>query len=230
MRIAIIGGHGKVALLTAPQLVDAGHQVVSFIRNPDQAGEVEATGARPVVLDVETAQESDLVTALEGVDAVVFSAGAGGGNPERTVAVDRDAAIRSMRAAQRAGTRRYVMVSYHGAGRVNTVPSSDPMHTYQEAKREADVFLASTELDWTIVGPGTLTLDPSPHGVTPAAPEGQKPSGSRDTSRALVAEVLVAVLGDQRSVRRTLDFTDGTTPIGDWLGQVEQGQVPGRQD
>jgi hypothetical protein len=38
------------------------------------------------------------------------------GSPERTYAVDRDAAIRSIDAAVAAEARRYVMVSYFGAG------------------------------------------------------------------------------------------------------------------
>jgi len=46
-RITIIGGHGKVALLTAPLLASAGHEVTSLIRNPDHADDVTASGARP---------------------------------------------------------------------------------------------------------------------------------------------------------------------------------------
>lgn len=233
MRIAIIGGHGKIALLAAPQLVDAGHQVTSLIRDAAQSADIEATGAKPLVLSLEDAQESDLVEAFEDMDAVVFSAGAGGGNPERTIAVDRDGAFKAVRAAQRAGVDRFVMVSYFGAGRVNLVPSSDPFHTYQEAKHEADLFLAASELDWTILGPGTLTLDPSPHGVTPARPAATagspEASQSRATSRELVAEVIVAVIGDDRASRRTLDFTDGGTEITTWLDEVVAGDVPGAQ-
>ena len=45
-RIVMIGGHGKVALLAAPLLVEAGHEVISLIRNPDQADDV-AAGIRP---------------------------------------------------------------------------------------------------------------------------------------------------------------------------------------
>ena len=52
-RIAIVGGHGKVALLLSPILVGEGHRVTSMFRNPEQGEDVRATGATPVVLDVE---------------------------------------------------------------------------------------------------------------------------------------------------------------------------------
>ena len=54
-RIAIIGGHGKVALHLSSLLTDEGHSVTSFIRNPDHAGDVAESGATPSVLDVENA-------------------------------------------------------------------------------------------------------------------------------------------------------------------------------
>ena len=59
-RIVMIGGHGKVALLAAPLLVEAGHEVVSLIRNPDQADDVVAVGATPLVLSVEEADVAEL--------------------------------------------------------------------------------------------------------------------------------------------------------------------------
>ena len=51
-RTVIIGGHGKVALLAAPLLAEAGHDVVSIIRNPDHAEDVRAAGAETLVLDL----------------------------------------------------------------------------------------------------------------------------------------------------------------------------------
>ena len=103
MDIALIGGHGKVALLAAPLLVEAGHTVHSVIRNPEHADEVEATGARAVLADIETLDERGWDELLRGKDAVVWTAGAGGGAPERTRAVDHDAAVASMDAAERVG-------------------------------------------------------------------------------------------------------------------------------
>ncbi len=114
-RIVIIGGHGKVALHLARILSDRGEQVTSAFRNPAHADDITATGARPVVADIEQLDTAALADRLAGHDAVVFAAGAGGGDPARTYAVDRDAAIRVIDAAGQAGVRRFVMVSYFGA-------------------------------------------------------------------------------------------------------------------
>ena len=87
-RIVILGGHGKVALLAAPLLESAGFAVDSVIRDPAQVPDIEQVGANPVVLDIEHASTAELAALFAGAAAVVFSAGAGGGNPARTRSVD----------------------------------------------------------------------------------------------------------------------------------------------
>ena len=82
-RIAIIGGHGKVALHLARQLTGRGDEVTSIFRNPEHEGDVAATGATPLVLDLEAVDTDSMAAALEGHDAVVWSAGAGGGSSAR---------------------------------------------------------------------------------------------------------------------------------------------------
>ncbi|GHG58260.1 NAD-dependent dehydratase [Sinomonas cellulolyticus] len=214
-RIAIIGGHGKVALLLAPLLVERGDEVTSIIRNPDHAAEVEATGAAPVVADVETLDEAALAEILAGHDAVVWSAGAGGGNPARTMAVDRDAAIRSMKAAADAQVPRYLMVSYLGARPDHGVPESNPFFHYAEAKAAADEHLRGTSLDWTILGPSALTLDPGTGRIALAGPE-----DARSVSRADVAAVVAAALREPRTVHQFVGFNQGDTPIDEALASL----------
>ncbi|MDR5699689.1 SDR family oxidoreductase [Agromyces aerolatus] len=204
--ILIIGGHGKVALRLERLLAERGDRVDAVIRNPEHASDVEAAGAKPVVADIELLDVDGLAELLSGHDAVVWSAGAGGGNPARTVAVDRDAAIRSMAAAERAGVRRYVMVSYFGSPD-RSVPEDNAFHTYAEAKADADEHLATTGLDWTILGPGQLTDEPGSGAIDVAADE------SGPVSRQDVAAVAAAALADDRSIRRTIRFTSGGTPI-----------------
>jgi uncharacterized protein YbjT (DUF2867 family) len=213
MRVTIFGGHGKIALLLAPLLVEAGHEVTSVVRNPDHVADVEATGATALVSSVEDADTAALTELLSGQDAVVWSAGAGGGDPRRTYAVDRDAAIRSMDAAVAAGVGRYVMVSFSGSTTDHLVPEDNPFRHYQDAKIAADEHLRGTDLGWTILAPGTLTLEPGAASVNPDA-------AFRDgdtSSRELVAQVALAVLGDSRAAGRTLVFGDGDVPIDEWL-------------
>ncbi|WP_409428665.1 SDR family oxidoreductase [Mycobacterium sp. SMC-11] len=207
-RIVIVGGHGKIALLLAPTLVSRGDQVSSVFRNPDHAEEVAVTGAVPVVADIEQLGTDGLARLFADHDAVVFSAGAGGGNPARTYAVDRDAAIRSIDAAAKAGARRFVMVSYFGAGPDHGIPEDDPFYPYAQAKAAADAHLRASDLDWTVLGPSRLTLDPASGeiAVGPDTAKGQ-------VSRGNVALVIAASLADKSTIGRTIEFNDGPTPI-----------------
>ncbi|WP_246954530.1 SDR family oxidoreductase [Brachybacterium sp. Marseille-Q7125] len=213
----IIGGHGKVALLATPLLTQAGHTVTSVIRNPDHAAEVEAAGGTPLVLDIEQATQDDLASALRGKDAVIWSAGAGGGNPDRTYAVDRDAAIRSMDAAEQAGVRRYVMVSYFGARPDHGVPESDGFYAYAQAKAAADTHLRGTSLEWTILSPSALTVE-EPSGKIDIAP---LPSdATMEVSRGNVARTIVAALEEPSTVAKTIEYIDGSTDIAEAMREA----------
>ncbi|WP_077490698.1 SDR family oxidoreductase [Sinomonas mesophila] len=214
-RIAIVGGHGKVALLLAPLLVGRGDEVTGIVRDPAHVPEVEATGATAVVADVERLDTAGIAELIAGHDAVVWSAGAGGGNPERTRAVDREAAIRSMDAAAAAGVPRYVMVSYLGARPDHGVPPGDPFFHYAEAKAAADEHLRGTALDWTILGPSTLTLEPGTGRIALA-----RPGDPGRVSREDVAAVAAATLREPRTVRQFVGFVEGPTPIDEALGSL----------
>lgn len=206
-RVLLIGGHGKVALLTSPLLARDGHVVDAVIRNPDHVEEVAGTGAIPIVADVESMSTADLADLSSGHDVVIWSAGAGGGDPQRTYAVDRDAAIRSIDAAVAAGVPRYLMVSYHGAGPRHGVPEDDGFFAYAEAKAAADEHLRGAELDWVVLGPSRLTEGPATGTISTTEEKGE-------VSRANVAAVIAWVVSDPAISRRTVEFNDGDTPIG----------------
>jgi uncharacterized protein YbjT (DUF2867 family) len=209
-RTTIIGAHGKVALRLARLLTDTGHDVTGWVRNPDHATDVEAAGATAVVADVERLDVDAMAERLVGQDAVVWSAGAGGGDPDRTYAVDRDAAIRSMVAAERAGARRYVMVSYFYDRPDHGVPPDSSFFPYADAKAAADDHLRTTALAWTILGPSRLTDQPG----TGCIETGEGVAKS-SVSRADVARVVAQALESPATVGRTIDFNNGPTPIVD---------------
>ena len=202
-RIVIIGGHGRVALLVAPLLVAGGHEVTSIIRDPAQADDVAATGASPLVLSVEAASTEELTRALDGADAV-----------------DRAAAIRSMEAAAAAGARRYIMVSFITA--YGEVPENHPLRAYAIAKIAADRHLQSTDLDWTILGPGLLTEVEPTGAITVGRPAAGDSSAGAPTSRGNVARVIAAALAEPATIGRVIPFRDGETPIAQAVANVPQ--------
>jgi nucleoside-diphosphate-sugar epimerase len=63
------------------------------------------------VVDLEQAIEEDIAAAITGCDAVVFAAGASPGRSACKETMDYGGAVKLIEAAQRAGTRRYVIVS-----------------------------------------------------------------------------------------------------------------------
>ncbi len=210
-RVIVIGGHGKVALQLCRILTERGDEVSSVFRNPGHSDDVVATGAKPVPADIEQLDANALADLLTGHDAVVFAAGAGGGNAARTYAVDRDAAIRVIDAAGQSGVRRFVTVSYFGAGPEHGVPRDDPFFAYAEAKAAADAHLRASDLDWTVLGPGRLTLEPATGRIAVG-------TGNDSVTRSDVALVIAAALADDSTIRRTIDFNNGEIPIVDALG------------
>ena len=213
MRIAIAGGHGKIALLTAEQLSGRGDEVLALVRNPAHDADIREAGATPVVADLEQTTADDLAERIAGSDAVVFAAGAGpnSGIPRKD-AVDRGGAVLLADAAQKAGIRRYLLVSSMGVEDVRdgATPegAGEVFVAYLRAKLAAEDDLRARDLDWTVLRPGGLTDDPATGSVqlTPDAPRGQVP-------RADVAAVLVALLDEPRSAGLVLQLIGGSTPV-----------------
>jgi len=111
-----------------------------------------------------------------------------------------------------------VMVSYFGAGPDHGVPEGHSFHAYAEAKAAADEYLRSTELQWTVLGPGTLTEGPG-NGLVDVNPEDA--SSGTQTSRANVALVAAAVLDLPGTAGRTIEFRDGTQPVAAALNALQ---------
>jgi uncharacterized protein YbjT (DUF2867 family) len=209
MRVLLIGGHGKVARHVSRLLVDRSHSVTAVIRNPDHAADVTADGATSLVADVEGMDVDALAHVVQGHDVVVWSAGAGGGSPSRTYAVDRDAAIRSMDATAAAGVDRYVMVSYFGSGPEHGVPPDDPFFPYADAKTAADAHLQASSLAWTILRPSRLTDDPPTGRI-----ETSRTGATRGSvPRADVALVVAEVVQRPGLAGKVIEFNTGPTPV-----------------
>ncbi|WP_031510658.1 NAD(P)H-binding protein [Streptomyces megasporus] len=210
MRTVIAGGHGQIALRLERLLAERGDEVAGLIRRPEQADDLRSAGAEPIVCDLESASVEEVAGHLEGADAAVFAAGAGpGSGAARKDTVDRAAAVLFADAAERAGVRRFVVVSSMGADREPPADTEPVFAAYLRAKKAAEEDVRRRiDLDWTILRPGRLTNEPGAGSVR-LGPQVEYGEVTRDD----VAAVLVALLDDPRTVRITLELTGGPTPI-----------------
>ncbi|KAF2758674.1 NAD(P)-binding protein [Pseudovirgaria hyperparasitica] len=244
--VLLFGGSGKVARHLTKQLASSGYTVYSVIRNPEQVDELKGLGASPILQSIEDSSQADFVDLIKKhkPTAVVWAAGAGGGNPERTQSVDYRGAVKTMdaiaQAADEAGTtRRYVTVSALDVRdrESKPVPSwyddndksmSDRVwgviKAYMLAKYEADKSLVEEngrrKLDYTIVRPGGLSQDPAV-GVIAA---GHVKLG-RTISREDVAAVVAECLKNEKTVGLAFDVAGGDTKISEAVAKIASDRV-----
>lgn len=189
-------------------LAARGGEVAGIVRDPKQSEDLRSAGAEPVVLDLESASVEEVAAVLRGASAAVFAAGAGpGSGVARKDTVDRDAAVLFADAAQRAGVRRYVVVSSMGADPQH--PGDDVFDVYLRAKGAADADVRGRDgLDWTILRPGMLTDDAGTGLVSLGVSTGRGP-----VSRDDVAAVLAELLETPSTAGLTLELIGGSVPV-----------------
>src|SRR5271165_5018048 len=152
--IALTGATGFVGQHLLQELPKRGYRIRALLRRPTDRP-IQAASA--VIGDIVRPQ--NMSAALEGVDAVIHSAGiahAMSGAPDDDYRVlNTEATINLARAAHRAGVRRFVFLS---SIRAQTGPAADavlteadeekPTNAYGASKLAAEEGLAQLDLDW----------------------------------------------------------------------------------
>ncbi|KAF4542240.1 Nad dependent epimerase dehydratase family protein [Lasiodiplodia theobromae] len=234
--VLLIGGHGKVAQFITPLLLARSYAVTSMIRDPAQSATITKLGeGQPGKLNVlvssveDVKSEHDARKILDQVKPswVIWSAGAGGkGGPDRTYAVDRDAAKAFIKASTTSpSVSAFLMVSYLASRRTKpawwsdaewataTKLNTETLPDYAKAKIAADEYLAAMtkkrggDFRGICLRPGTLTEGPA-GGVELGKTGG---SGGK-VSREAVAQAAVEVL-DSGYKGGWLDLLDGQEDV-----------------
>ncbi|PKS11060.1 hypothetical protein jhhlp_002821 [Lomentospora prolificans] len=239
----IFGGNGKVARhLTKLLSAEPGATVYSIIRNAAQEAELKELGASPIVQSIEKSLITEITATIEHTqpDAIIWSAGAGGGSAERTRAVDHEGAVKVFDAFAAATTgkpKRLIMVSAVDVRDRESKPvpdwytpedvkSSDgawkAIGTYYKAKLDADKDLVTGNkkrgLEYTIVRPGTLSTDLGT-GRVRAGKVGMQGKIPRED----VAGVILACLRNKDTIGLAFDVLgpgDGDLPIAEAVAKV----------
>ena len=207
MRIAITGGTGFVGRHLARALVAGGHEVMLISRGRDQRDpsvrELPRTRLAPVGLSDSLA----LAQAFEGCDGVAHLAGINRElGPETYQRVHVDGTRHVVEAAQRAGVRKVLLMSFLRA-------RPDCGSAYHESKWAAEEIVRSSGLDYTILkagviyGSGDHMLDHLSHAfhtfpVFPLVGMSEKPV--RPVAVAEVVRVIEASLVEGRLSRQTV--------------------------
>lgn len=206
MQVAVIGANGGIGSELVPRLADVGHDPIGVVRDDSQCDTVRERGGEPRVGDL----EGEFAPALDGAEAVVFTAGSGGDTGwDKTLLVDLWGARRSIDACVERGIDRFVMISAYRASEPLAEPEA--LRPYRVAKRCADDFLERSPLDATILRPTTLT-DEAGTGRISAAFEYHGDDGAA-IPRADVAQTVVACLANEKTIGKTIRLFGGGTPI-----------------
>ncbi|KAJ3787210.1 hypothetical protein GGU11DRAFT_746627 [Lentinula aff. detonsa] len=250
VRVLVLGGHGKVALQMTKILAAHNHKVTSVIRNPDHTKDIidqypeNPSLIHPVMASIEETDEEGAKKLMEGIQWVVWSAGAGGkGGPERTKAVDEIAAKRFIKAALLApSVTKFLMVSASSSRRspasywtesdIGTFKKTwESIGVYSEAKTVADEYLydesrKSPKLNWVDIclRPGSLSDKPG----TGKVDLGKAKLGG-SVPREDVAAVAVELLEKENGGGLWVDLIGGSEPIGQAVERVVSQRITSRE-
>jgi putative NADH-flavin reductase len=199
MRLALLGGSGRIGQHVLAWSVRSGHDVAALVRDPATLeGQAEPSPGLSLVTGDAT-DAAAVQAVIDGSDAVISALGPRGA---RTPDLLGAAARNIVTAMEKSGTRRVICVSAAGA-----YISGDPdMNVLIKmilprilAKQFADVrdmenVIAASSLDWTLVRPSRL-VNTGETGRYRVRPD-YAPAGGGKISRADVAHFIDATLMD----------------------------------
>ena len=203
MNTLVIGANGQIGRMFCSKAHEAGLPVRAMLRDQSQVASFHEEGIETVVADL----EADFQAAMSDCDQVVFTAGAGGAGPDKTLLVDLYGAIRAVDCAKAQGLRRFIMVS----AMRSMVPQDAPdfLRPYAAAKLAADHYLMTSGLPYLILLPGRLTDESASHRIRTFRDD----SISITVSRENVAECPVAALRRDHLCNQQVILLDGDDDI-----------------
>lgn len=207
MKVFIIGITGGVGARLARTLQDRGDTVSGLVRRAEQREQLRASGIEAHVGDLTTLTPAELAGLVGDADAIAFSAGAGGGGLAATTAIDGEGVVTAIEAARLAGVPRFGLVSvFPEAWRERNLGQG--FDHYIAVKKDADIAVTRSGLDWIILRPSVLH-DDAGRGTVSLGPA----ELHEDITRQDVADTLAALLHEPRISRQILEVTQGATPI-----------------
>lgn len=218
MSTLVIGANGGVGQYLVNQLKESGKSFVAGVRKEAQVQSLEDNGVKATLIDVEADDIETLTQKLQGFDKIVFSVGSGGNTgADKTISVDLDGAIKTIKASEANQVKQFVMVSTYDSRR-EAFDASGDLKPYTIAKHYADEYLKQAEVGYTIVHPGILLNDPGTNQFEAAAFFNDKGSIPRED----VATVIKEVLATDEYINAEFQVVSGDQSVEDALAQFKK--------
>lgn len=209
-KIFIFGGSGRVATDLIKDLVADGNTVTAAARHPENI--IKLNGVTSDKLDLH-ADVEDITKQVKGFDAIYFTAGSRG---KDLIQTDAMGAIKTMMAAEKAGVKRYIMLSSMLSLDVDSWKKIPGLEDYLAAKFFADTYLMdSTNLEYTILQPTNLTEEAGTGKI-------KLDAGSTNSNTIPdVAKTLAEILKyPNTTIDKVIPMSSGNTPIDQALKEI----------
>ncbi len=215
MKVLVVGATGGSGRAAVTALLDRGHDVTVFVRNPETSG---AIGERAAVVTGDATHPDDVDVAVRGQDAVIVTLGISE-NPVRVrmrgpagTAIDvRSRGTRNvLDAMRRHDVGRLVVQTSYGVG--ETRGKLPPRYALMfrallgpqiRDTETQDALVRGSDVNWTLVQPVNLTDDAS--GTATTSTDGEV--SAWHVARRAVGEVLADAVTRPDYVRRTISVS-----------------------
>lgn len=201
MHILVVGSSGRVGKELVSNLLQEGHQVTGTTRQKEQL--FKNSNYRQIELNLK-AQQKEIEAAIpKETEVIYFVSGSRG---KDILQVDLHGAVKTMIAAEKLNIKRYIMLS--------ALHSLEPekwtsIVDYFTGKYFADLWLINqTNLDYTIVQPGSLTETPGTGKIDVTNLDRQGDIAIKD-----VATALKEVLTQKNTYKKMIPMLSGSTSI-----------------
>lgn len=208
-KIFVFGGSGRVATDLIKDLVADGNTVTAAARHPENIIKLDGVVADKLDLHADV---DEIAKQVAGFDVIYFTAGSRG---KDLIQTDAMGAIKTMMAAEKAGVKRYIMLSSMLSLDVDSWKKIPSLEDYLAAKFFADTYLMdSTNLEYTILQPANLIEEPGTGKIqlnTAASDSNPIPD---------VAKTLAEILKYPNTIGKVIPMSSGKTSIDDALKKI----------
>lgn len=218
MRTLVIGANGGIGKHLVKHLQASGEDFVAGVRKSAQVETFKSEGIESLLIDVEADDIATLTNKFKDFDKIVFTVGSGGNTgADKTITVDLDGAIKTIKASEASDIKHYIMISTFDSSR-SAFDASGDLKPYTIAKHYADEYLKQSNVAHTIIHPGGL-LDEQGTGKVEVA---EKIEDGGVIPRQDVATVIQAEISKEAVTNESFQVVSGDTPIYEALAQFQK--------